>query len=173
VRGCSYDNGRLVTTVDSLPAPGDEAFYAYVRELTFDLSGNVQSRGESEYDFALSVNRNDHLYEYYSADDRLAVANRHLGISAVSDDRAVGQRGVFETHRYDALGRRVATLSLRGTGCTQNHAECFPYLERTVWDGDQLLYRYASVNNLFRTHNLGELGVHEIGASPYWTLVTP
>jgi RHS repeat-associated protein len=153
VRGFTYDaGGRLVTTVDSLPAPGDEAFYRYVRELTFDLSGNVQSRGESEYDFALSINRNDHLYEYYSADDRLAVANRHLGISAVSDDGTVGQRGVFETHRYDALGRRVATLSLRGTGCTQNHTECFPYLERTVWDGDQLLYelrasRYAGTSS--------------------------
>lgn len=141
MRTHEYDSGeRLSATRDSLANPADSTTYNYLRQQQHDLSGNLEWRGEKELDVLLSINRYDHLFSYYGADDKLAVANRHLGISAVSDDASTGQRGVWEMHRYDALGRRVATRSIRGSACPQDHTECFSYVERTIWDGDQLLY---------------------------------
>lgn len=135
----SYDSGaRLTQTVDSLTYPGLSTQYDFVRQQSFDAAGNVEWRGEHEHE--TSGEWYDHLRSYYGADDKLALANRHIGISAVSDDSRAGTRGVWEMSRYDALGRRVQTHSVRGSGCPGTETECASYLERTVWDGDQLLY---------------------------------
>ncbi len=136
IRGHSYGNGQLTGTVDS----AGSGQYTYERAQAFDGSGNLALRGERETDAVLSRNTYDHAALYYDAADRLVLMNRHLGISAVSDDGAVGQRGVWEMSRYDALGRRVATYAARGPGCVLDHTECYGYVERTVWDGDQVLY---------------------------------
>src|SRR5690606_4166519 len=72
VRRFGYDvGGRLEETLDSVAVPGDSIYYNYTRAQTFDGSGNVQSRDEYETDSFNSFTRNDHLYAYYSADDRL------------------------------------------------------------------------------------------------------
>lgn len=51
-------------------------------------------------------------------------------------------RGVYEEYRYDALGRRVWVRSHRKKYCTNPtvNTECLGALQRTVWDGDQVLY---------------------------------
>src|SRR5690606_23470765 len=136
IRRHTYANGQLTTTADSA-ASGQ---YTYARTQAFDGSGNVWLRGEHELDDVLTLHTYDHSVLYYGADDQLALMNRHLGISAVSADGTVGRRGVWEMSRYDALGRRVAVYSARGSACVLDHTECYPYVERTVWDGDQVLY---------------------------------
>ncbi len=66
----------------------------------------------------------------------------------------------LETHCYNALGRRVATHSQRGSGCVQDHTECFPYWERTVWDGDQLLYETRAATNYDSTPSGGSCNAY-------------
>ena len=78
--------------------------------------------------------------QYYGADQKLRVYDRHINLGSGSDDSRPGQRGVFEEHRYDALGRRILTRSRRHTTCTVTDAECASYVQRTVWDGDQILW---------------------------------
>ncbi|WP_309669486.1 hypothetical protein, partial [Gemmatimonas sp.] len=137
----AYDGaGRMTSTSDSSTVPSLSSQYSFARAQVFDDAGNLLWRGERELDAATSENRYDHLLNYYGADDKLAVANRHIGVSPVGDDSRPGTRGVWEMYRYDALGRRVQTYSVRGSACPSSATECASYFERTVWDGDQLLY---------------------------------
>jgi len=103
-------------------------------------------------------------------------------------------RGSFEDYRYDALGRRVLVRSRADTTCQYQHV-CRSTIQRTVWDGDQILYeiRYpggdtVSASSLERdtvfvpadsapygrvayTHGLGidqPLDAIRIGYSVYW-----
>ncbi|MBY0491920.1 MAG: hypothetical protein K2R93_18915 [Gemmatimonadaceae bacterium] len=78
--------------------------------------------------------------------------NRHRGVSAHSTDSLPGARGVWEEYRYDALGRRVATRSVRDSFCPTSATECRSYIERTVWDGSQLLYEMRTPDSLPNTH---------------------
>jgi RHS repeat-associated protein len=50
-----------------------------------------------------------------------------------------GDKGSFEEYRYDALGRRVLVRSRADTTC-QLQGGCQSTIQRTVWDGDQVLY---------------------------------
>ena len=109
----SYDSGaRLTQTVDSLTYPGLSTQYDFVRQQSFDAAGNVEWRGEHEHE--TSGEWYDHLRSYYGADDKLALANRHIGISAVTDDSRAGTRGVWEMSRYDAWAG-----ACRRTACGQ------------------------------------------------------
>ncbi|MDB4913031.1 MAG: hypothetical protein JWM95_675 [Gemmatimonadetes bacterium] len=54
------------------------------------------------------------------------------------------ERGVIEEHRYDALGRRVWVRANRETGCPvaserDSTSVCLSTVERTMYDGDQVL----------------------------------
>ena len=50
---------------------------------------------------------------------------------------------MFEEYRYDALGRRVLVRSRRRSVCANMEStyglECGAYIERVIWDGDQVL----------------------------------
>ena len=53
--------------------------------------------------------------------------------------------GVYEEYRYDALGRRVWVRAHRdppycNTPTSSRHTECLGAVQRTVWDGDNVLY---------------------------------
>lgn len=101
--------------------------------------------------FATSTNR-------YAADGHAMYSTRstsedidrtdhfHLqqyGYTALVSDPSLG-RGVYEEYRYDALGRRVWVWSHRDPYCKPGDAnrntECLSAIQRTVWDGDQVLY---------------------------------
>jgi RHS repeat-associated protein len=70
---------------------------------------------------------------YYTLDNKLAVMQRE-------DVRGDGGHGSWEEYWYDALGRRVLVLSRREYPlCTVGSNECFSFVQRTVWDGDQVL----------------------------------
>ncbi|HVP40161.1 MAG TPA: RHS repeat-associated core domain-containing protein, partial [Candidatus Saccharimonadales bacterium] len=108
----------------------------------YDQAGNVgRTAGWEPYwaadHWAVRLNN---AVNYYDAEDRLRVVNRHIGIGQLSETAG----GVLEEYRYDALGRRVLVRSR----CTANglvEPLCRGYLERTVWDGDQVLYEIRSL----------------------------
>ena len=66
-----------------------------------------------------------------------------IDTTAVAPFGAMG-RGVSEEYRYDALGRRVWRRAVREPFCTDVDPRvepiCLSYIERTVYDGDQVLY---------------------------------
>lgn len=80
----------------------------------------------------------DEAVSYFDAEERLRIFNRHVDYGPVS-----GPGGVYEEYRYDALGRRVLVRS-RCTATTSDDPYCGGYVERTVWDGDQVLYKIRS-----------------------------
>ena len=65
------------------------------------------------------------------------------GYTALVSDPSLG-RGVYEEYRYDALGRRIWVWSHRNPYCKAGDSfrtsECYGAIQRTVWDGDQILY---------------------------------
>jgi RHS repeat-associated protein len=73
---------------------------------------------------------------YYSADHRLAVVQRN-------SDQA-GTAPSWEEYWYDALGRRVLTRSRHQIPTCYYPLRCADFVERTVWDGDQLLAEQRS-----------------------------
>jgi RHS repeat-associated protein len=46
----------------------------------------------------------------------------------------------FEEYRYDGLGRRVLVRARQTDYCDQPQTAACGHIERTVWDGDQVLY---------------------------------
>ena len=115
-------------------------WYQYAHEQTYDASGNgahmygKDTQGDSESNEVVT----EESRSYYAADEKLIYYNRHFGLGTSS---AAG--GVFEEYRYDALGRRVYMRSRRTSSCTAPN-QCGSYVERTVWDGDQILYEIRS-----------------------------
>ena len=117
------------------------AWYRFEHNASYDASGNNDATwGEdtqgSNAETALLLH--DESRSYYGPDEQLMVRNRHLGLGTGSYPG-----GVFEEYRYDALGRRVFVRSRRTSSCAQApgyHYQCGSYVERTVWDGDQVLY---------------------------------
>jgi RHS repeat-associated protein len=138
----SYEDRRRRFTFDAVARvtrinvePPTPNHYQYEQTTEYDLRGNVfKTYGYEPYQTPEGWSRwEDQAISYYGADDQLRIYNRHLGVGLVS---AAG--GVYEEYRYDALGRRVLVRS-RCTG-DQQAASCQSYVQRTVWDGDQVLY---------------------------------
>jgi len=126
--------GRLTSVRDTV-----DVTYDYEKDVTYDVAGRVHTTRLLE-DLSAGLLQ-DASINYYDAADRLRAFNRHIGIGSTSSDGFLAQHGVFEEYVYDALGRRVLVRSRRGSLCnTMGDAECSSYVERTVWDGDQILY---------------------------------
>ena len=123
--------GRLTQEDDLPPAPG---YYDLSRSTDYDLSGNVKQTWGWERKQP-NVTTYDETRSYYSADEKLAAFNRHIGQGPASEPG-----GVFEQYRYDALGRRVFVRSRLTTDCAATNGGACGYVERTVWDGSQILY---------------------------------
>jgi RHS repeat-associated protein len=109
---------------------------------TFDRSGNTRllQRVQSVYSkYGMERVVSEETMNYYGADERLRIIDRRT--NAPVDTVPSSYRGAYEEFRYDALGRRVATLSKRDSS-TLGTAYFYipPIIERYVWDGDQLLY---------------------------------
>jgi RHS repeat-associated protein len=104
----------------------------------------------------------DYLASYYSADEKVSLVTRHRGFASQSDDSQPGARGVWEQTRYDALGRRVASYAQRGPACPVSESECASAIERTVWDGAQMLYEIRATPGLsyVDTPSSGTLGAY-------------
>lgn len=119
--------GRLTEIrLDLVNCPPPPPSYAYEHNTWYDGKGNVSGTW-GRHNVAEGLVYNQAL-SYYDADDKLRVFN--------SWD--MGNQ-VYEQYRYDALGRRVHVRSRTtdGTG--------FGYVERTVWDGAQVLYEIRGI----------------------------
>jgi RHS repeat-associated protein len=57
---------------------------------------------------------------------------------AVSVDAS--DKGYFDEYRYDALGRRVLIRSRSDSTCPASSLQCVSVVQRTVYDGDHVLY---------------------------------
>ncbi|GAB1344716.1 polymorphic toxin type 50 domain-containing protein [Gemmatimonas sp.] len=105
---------------------------------------------------------------YYRADEKLGVVQRYdfrVGSSA--------SLGSWEEYWYDALGRRILTRARRsgspptGNGNLCNDPvgnSCQSYWQRTLWDGDQVLYEWRTPDGSSTGMNSGYAGyVHVEG----------
>lgn len=143
IRFSTYDqDAKLTKFADTVLANNQDS---YEEDYRYDGAANLSLRYAQETDF---YNNSAGVFfdagiSYYGADGKLRLYNRHIGVGSVSDDSRQGHRGVFEEYRYDALGRRVLVRSRRGSVCANMEStyglECAAYIERVVWDGEQVL----------------------------------
>jgi len=128
--------GQLVYKKPMLPAP--DPFYFDTTWAKYDNAGNQIRAGSG---FQRSTSTGDRFYtatrSYYRADHKVAAVQRYYATDA-------GGQGAWEEFRYDALGRRVLSRTRRGNNGSPTvglcSGVCMGYVERTVWDGDQVLY---------------------------------
>jgi len=101
---------------------------------------------------------------YYGADERLVYFNQMRGFILTSGQGS----GTFDEYRYDALGRRVLTRTRRPGTCA---APCDAFIERTVYDGDQVLaeVRSSGAAGTLAQFMEAEGGVSENGTSTGYT----
>jgi RHS repeat-associated protein len=107
----------------------------------YDPSGNLEFSGQRTYTTTESgqgpgvirtLTKVEAARHFYSADNKLAALQRYL-IQGMSTD------GVYEEYRYDALGRRIMVRSRPDSLCNLGTG-CNAYIDRFVWDRDQILY---------------------------------
>ena len=134
-RTYTIGSSGALTSVTAPSAPG----WSYLKNVAYDPSGNVSTTALQQADYASSGTLWDVSINYYDAADQLRVFNRAVGPYA-NDENHPGERNVFEEYVYDALGRRVLVRSRRTSTCNTSITECNSYVERTVWDGDQVVY---------------------------------
>jgi RHS repeat-associated protein len=135
---------------------------AEVSGSAYDRAGNQVAAGsrriiQAPYDRPVGVNSVSLLTRtrsYFGADDRLRVLDRKAclvygaeGCAYRNEMPPVSERGAFEEHRYDALGRRVLTRTRQEHICHNAQGimrDCIQSVVRTVWDGDQMLYEVSA-----------------------------
>ena len=106
-----------------------------------DAAGNV------EFSYTKSVIREapvppeDDRASFYAADGQLRAADYRwvAGHTDATAEGAMWQR-VFETYRYDPLGRRILVRTLRTCDYRMTGTCRMGTIRRTVWDGEQELY---------------------------------
>ncbi len=126
------DSTRLVGATPFDPSNQYPNHYARLVHATSpDPDGNLQITYGWTYDG--SAFPPTQAVSYFDAEDRLRIFNQHLGIGLPGSSG-----GVYEEYRYDALGRRVLVRSRCSN--QRSNSWCRGYIERTVWDGDQVLY---------------------------------
>jgi RHS repeat-associated protein len=168
IRFFTYDGeGRLGSVSDSTVSGYDlEERYSYE-------AGQNHRRIRYEWVAGQSVTL-DQSRLYYGIDNKLRIVNNHVGINV----GPMNQGTLYEEHRYDALGRRVQVRAMRPDACDVNvhgNLGCSSYVERTVWDGDQILlesrrpggYGKSSSALDYGTGNTSEYGtvlsIHPLG----------
>ena len=140
VRFMTYDqHARLTQVVDSVTAAPDN--YTLLETYQFDNAGTLTLQHSEEWN-AGSGSLHDATKSYPAIDDKLSVVNRQIGVSAISDESHAGHHAVYQENWYDALGRRVLVRAQKSSVCnsgTFGELACKSFIERTVWDGDQVL----------------------------------
>lgn len=163
--------GQLTNSVLGTPTCGNggagmrschPTWYQYEYTQDHDLAGNViaswgrDTRG-SDAGSAFVVPTETR--SFYDAADQLTYFNRHSGQTLPGE-----ANGVFEEYRSDALGLRVLVRSRRPSSCA---SPCEAFVQRTVWDGAQVLYEIRSSGNTAATANAMELeGGAQAGEDP-------
>jgi RHS repeat-associated protein len=128
----------------------DQAVSAPVDQSHYDDAGNLEWFQHDDPfvgNFALTRN-------FYGADNTLRAVDRrscHIKTYVTHHDWETwtpyceaanknSQANTFEWYRYDALGRRVLVRTRRDHTTTCPSSRCTSSIQRTVWDGDQVLH---------------------------------
>ena len=108
---------------------------------TYDFAGNLHLlRRRTYYQEEVSgqhttVSHNEVSRHYYRADGKLAMSDKRSDYQNIATNDAYA--GAFEDYRYDALGRRILRRTRMDPNC---QSVCSSFIERIVWDGDQILH---------------------------------
>lgn len=111
-------------------------FYEFAQE--FDQSGNVKASYEVDTDVNSQEAVPTETRHYYDAAERLTYSNTMRGFIWWAGTGF----GTFTDYRYDALGRRVLSRTRRVESTCA--VPCDAFIERTVYDGDQVLAEIRS-----------------------------
>jgi len=159
----TYTGNQLLSERDGFRAPTCAPSSSFLDQLnqSADVAGNVTLGDELHLSCAsTNYSKLNHTNSYYSADNRLAAVELYDGTGSAG--------GTWEEYRYDALGRRVMTRTRREQIlCSQTLPSCFSFVERVVWDGDQILFEQRTSDLDIITGgapNYGTVGyVHVLG----------
>lgn len=155
--------GRLVELTQQPTTPQT---FPDIDSSRYDPSGNrdvwlegQNSAGKFPY-YGLPITQSPYAYSathtYYDADQRLRLLDRRPGAFDTAD--VAHTTGPSEDYRYDALARRVLVRSRHDSVCAHTTwtpcSSIYSAIERTVWDGDQVLYeiRYPGADNISNTN---------------------
>ena len=120
-----------------------------------DGSGNVRKQAEYKRACGGSVVRDMAAMSFFSGDNRLAALQRYDT-----------PNGTWEEYRYDALGRRVLERARLDSLCVGGPDVCVAFVQRTAWDGNQVLLEERHNGNDFGdgAPHYGTVGyVHGVG----------
>lgn len=157
-----YYDGAGRMTSDSILSYGKWVGWPY----QYDAAGSMVSTGrQRSYNYCSgAIVGYCPMYErriyaedranYYAADNQLKVTDR------ATNDSTYFTTGGFEEYRYDALGRRVlrryrSDCELQGSCGSTSQYDGF--VERTVYDGDQVLYEIRSPGGKYATDDSMEV----------------
>jgi RHS repeat-associated protein len=115
----------------------------------FDQGGDQTFATEMHFTQSVGNTGMDASRYYYAADGKLRAVRKY---SRTYDQWGIYQSSadVLQEMRYDALGRRITTHTRFEPSCGGGH--CVASLDRSIWNGDQLLVELrAPGNSLFDT----------------------
>lgn len=127
-------NGAVVARQPLRTDPADTITFDDTTYTHVDQAGNI-TRSGSRSRFQ-GANTYVAVRNYYRSDNRLAVVQRYSYTNS-------GRDGAWEEFRYDALGRKVLSRIRREGGGVYTalcSGDCVGTVERTIWDGDNILY---------------------------------
>lgn len=158
------NTGRLVSTTEAAEQPGGPM--SYRDKTTYDAAGNKVGFDASSFvsypGISYNLRTDTGLLEeraafYYGVDGRLRVVDRRSCVLGYSMQPGASSstprcfpayskdRGAFEEHRYDALGRRILVRTRQEKeGCADR---CNNSATRFVWDGAQILYEMRALGH--------------------------
>lgn len=152
----SYSGNGALTSQRAAPpttCPGNP-YYRDSLYQAVDLGGSVIRAGTLQRACDATYTLQTASASYYAADGRLHVGQRYQATPGVG-------LGSWEEYWYDALGRRVLVRARRDAAQVCNiGVACASFVQRTVWDGDQVLFEQ-------RTSGLDAI----TGGAPHWGAV--
>jgi RHS repeat-associated protein len=145
--GTTYEQGSGRMLEDSTFATGTQIFMNSTARV-YDLSGNMIRVGGFRFTNVTGSNAvTTGSDQYWDADQHLRAVDKHecfYGGDTTCQHVAfsVSDLPYMQQYRYDALGRRILTATLPTPSCAGNTKApaCEGFIERTVYDGDQVLY---------------------------------
>jgi hypothetical protein len=165
--GSYLEGGRITTRTElwtGVPGYPDPVLdYVPARAAwRYDARGNLERYQDVEGPRDSVVTRSASR-SYYGADGKLMVyqVSRDSIKTYISDKYYSGgilynmssssytelsNWGAYEEYGYDALGRRVWKRSRQEAPVCQKATRCFSSIERTIWDGDQVLWELRDTN---------------------------
>ncbi len=136
--------GRLEAIQHVETGPPGTPFYGM--QSYYDAAGNKfaasEVSGSSTFLHEVDVLLYDALNRLRVLDKRTCngQASGSRTVCQFSDPPAAPDLGYFEEYRYDALGRRILVRSRSDSTCPAASNECVSSIQRTVYDGNQVLY---------------------------------